>query len=126
MDCTMYPLHIAQNYMQFDLLLTILHYMTLIALLFKVPFGEFISSPENLPSLFIIHLRIQSKRRTRMGAKYSFKVQQIFEYTRLNDEMVDFYEIQNRCNGMHFPEIDFYLKIQYTYGISSKISTTKK
>ena len=122
----MYPLHIAQNYMQFDLLLTILHYMTLIALLFKVPSGEFISSPENLPSLFIIHLRIQSKRRTRMGAKYSFKVQQIFEYTRLNDEMVDFYEIQNRCNGMHFPEIDFCLKIQYTYGIRSKISTTKK
>ena len=38
-------------------------------------------------------------RRTRMGAKYCFKVQQIFEYTRLNDEIVDFYEMQNRWNA---------------------------
>lgn len=31
-----------------------------------------------------------------------------------------------KTDGMHFPEIDFYLKIQYTYRMSSKIPKKKE
>ena len=31
-----------------------------------------------------------------------------------------------KTDGMHFPEIDFYLKIQYTYRMSSKIPKKRK